>query len=105
LQSVADEDDDTDISNNLTCLFLDMDDDDRDFIAEVLSILQTTSNPQCPRSFSAALKESVHQGKWIAAFCKHLDSCYALGTYGFTCCCCFEAGPQEGRDALLRFDD
>jgi hypothetical protein len=76
------EDDDLDILNDLTCLFLDIEDADPKFIAKIWSILQTASDPKCPRSFSAALEEPVHRGKWIAAFYKHLGSCYALGTYG-----------------------
>jgi hypothetical protein len=82
LEAIVEDDDPMDVSNDLACLFLDMDDVDPDFIAEIWSILQTASDPKCPRSFSAALKEPVHRGKWIAAFYKHLDSCYALGTYG-----------------------
>jgi hypothetical protein len=83
LEALADPDtDDTTLSNDLTCLFLDMEVVDPDFVAEIWSILQSARDPQCPRSFSAALKEPVHRGKWIAAFYKHLDSCYALGTYG-----------------------
>jgi hypothetical protein len=66
---------DTTISNDLTCLFLEMEEVDPDFVAEIWSILQTANDPQCPHSFSAALKEPVHRGKWIAAFYKHLDSC------------------------------
>jgi hypothetical protein len=60
LEAFADEDDDTTFSNDLAFLFPDMDDVDPEFIAEAWSILQTASNPQCPRSFSAALKEPVH---------------------------------------------
>jgi hypothetical protein len=82
LDAVADDNDNTTISNDLACLFLDMDDVDPSFIHKIWSILQTASDPKCPCSFSAALKEPVHRGKWIAAFYKHLDSCYALGTYG-----------------------
>jgi hypothetical protein len=61
---------------------MDMDAVDPEFIAEVWSILQTASDPLCPRSFSTALKEPIHNRKWIAAFYKHLGSCYVLGTYG-----------------------
>jgi hypothetical protein len=82
LEAMAEDDDSSHISDDLACLFLDMDEADPDFIAEIWSILQTAQDPKCPRSFSAALKEPVHRGKWIAAFFKHLDSCYALGTYG-----------------------
>jgi hypothetical protein len=82
LEALVEDDPTQDILNDLTCLFLDMDDVDPDFIAKIWSILQTASDLKCPRSFSAALKEPVHRGKWIAAFYKHLDSCYALGTYG-----------------------
>jgi hypothetical protein len=83
LDAITDDDDDPSmIHNDLACLFLDMDDVDPTFIAEIWSILQTTTNPTCPRSFKTALKEPVHRGKWIAAFYQHLDSCYALGTYG-----------------------
>jgi hypothetical protein len=38
--------------------------------------------PECPQSFAQALKDPTHRGKWVAAVYKHLDSCYALGTYG-----------------------
>ena len=41
------------ISDDLTCLFLDMDDVDPDFVAKIWSIPLTASNPQCPCSFSA----------------------------------------------------
>jgi hypothetical protein len=83
LEALADPaSEDASLSNDLTCLFLDMEVVDPDFIAEIWSILQSATDPQCPRSFSAALKEPVHRGKWVAAFYKHLDSCYALGTYG-----------------------
>jgi hypothetical protein len=82
LEAVADDDDDKSIMNDLACLFLDMETVDPDFVAEIWSILQSASDPKCPRSFSAAIREPVHRGKWIAAFYKHLDSCYALGTNG-----------------------
>jgi hypothetical protein len=83
LEAFADDNnDDAIISDELACLFLDMELIDPEFAADVWSILKSASDPQCPKSFSAALKEQVHQGKWIAAFYKHLDSCYALGTYG-----------------------
>lgn len=72
----------TTISNDLACLFLDMDDVDPNFIAEIWSILQMATDPQCLCSFCAALKEPVHCGKRIAMFYKNLDSCYALSTYG-----------------------
>jgi hypothetical protein len=80
LEAVADENDDTSISNDLACLFLSMDDVDPDFIMKIWSILHTaTSIPKCPRSLMVVIKEPVHCGKWIAAFFfKHLDSCYAL---------------------------
>jgi hypothetical protein len=72
------------ISNDLACLFLDMDDVnvDPNFIAKIWSILQTASDPKCPCSFSAMLKEPIHCGEWIAALYKHPNSCYMLGTYG-----------------------
>jgi hypothetical protein len=82
LEAIVKDEDTTDISHDLACLCLDMDDVDPDFTAEIWLILQTASDPKCSRSFSAALKEPVHHGEWIAAFYKHLDSCYVLGTYG-----------------------
>jgi hypothetical protein len=60
LEAVTDNNDDKGISNDLACLFLDIDDVDPDFIAEIWSILQTASDWQFPCSFSAALKEPVH---------------------------------------------
>jgi hypothetical protein len=82
LEAFADDNGESTISNELACHFLDMEEVDPDFIAEIWSILQTTTNPTCPRSFKTALKEPIHRGKWIAAFYQHLDSSYALGTYG-----------------------
>jgi hypothetical protein len=82
LEAIVEDEDNTAKSNDLACLFLDMDDVDLDFVAEIWSILHTASDPKCPRSFSTALKEPVHRGKWIAAFYIHLDSSFALGTYG-----------------------
>ena len=87
LETLAQDDTDNDtaivnLQADLTCLFLNMDYMDPDFVAEIWSILQTASDPQCPHSFSAALNEPIHHGEWITAFYKHLDSCYALGTYG-----------------------
>jgi hypothetical protein len=69
-----DDDDPSTISNDLACLFLDMEDVDLTFITEIWSILQTTTYPTCPQSFKTALKEPVHHGKWIATFYQHLDS-------------------------------
>jgi hypothetical protein len=57
LEAVADENGDKTISNDTACLFLDMEDVDPNFMHDIWSILQTASDPKCPQSFSAALKE------------------------------------------------
>jgi hypothetical protein len=48
----------------------------------VCSISPDTHVPNCPKHWHHALKDPVYRGQWIEAMYKHLDSCYALGTYG-----------------------
>jgi hypothetical protein len=60
LEALSDDDLDHAFSDDLACLFMDMDVVDPDFVAEIWSILQSASDPKCPRSFSAALREPVH---------------------------------------------
>ena len=53
-----------------------------DITAFVQSIMATDNDPICPKFWHHAMKDPTHRGKWIEAMFKHLDSCYAIGTFG-----------------------
>jgi hypothetical protein len=50
--------------------------------AFVASIMASDLNPVCPKFWHHAMKDPVHKGNWVKAVYKHLDSCYAVGTFG-----------------------
>jgi hypothetical protein len=50
--------------------------------AFVASIMASNLQPICPKFWHHAMKDPVHKGNWIEAMYKHLDSCYAVGTFG-----------------------
>jgi hypothetical protein len=39
-------------------------------------------NPICPKFWHHAMKDPAHKSCWIEAMFKHLNSCYAIGTFG-----------------------
>jgi hypothetical protein len=47
-----------------------------------MSIMASDLNPVCPKFWDHAMKDPVHKGNWVEAMYKHLDSCYAVGTFG-----------------------
>jgi hypothetical protein len=51
-------------------------------VAFVQSIMASDLNPVCPKFWHHAMKDPTSKGKWIEAMFKHLESCYALGTFG-----------------------
>jgi hypothetical protein len=53
-----------------------------EIIAFVQSIMASDLNPICPKFWHHAMKDPVRKGSWIKAMFKHLDSCYAIGTFG-----------------------
>jgi hypothetical protein len=53
-----------------------------DIIAFVQSIMALDLNPICPKFWHHAMKDPAHKSCWIEAMFKHLDSCYAIGTFG-----------------------
>jgi hypothetical protein len=53
-----------------------------DIYAFVQSIIASNLQPICPKFWHHAMKGPVSKGKWIEAMYKHLDSCYAIGTFG-----------------------
>ena len=50
--------------------------------AFVRSNMASDLHPTCPKFWHHAMKDPVSKGKWIEAMFKHLDSCYAVGTFG-----------------------
>jgi hypothetical protein len=50
--------------------------------AFVMSIMASDLNPVRPKFWHHAMKDPVHKGNWVEAMYKHLDSCYAVGTFG-----------------------
>jgi hypothetical protein len=50
--------------------------------AFVMSIMATDLNPVCPKFWHHAMKDPVHKGNWVEVMYKHLNSCYAVGTFG-----------------------
>jgi Reverse transcriptase (RNA-dependent DNA polymerase) len=53
-----------------------------EIVAFVQSIMASDLNPICPKFWHHAMKDLVWKGSWIEAMFKHLDSCYAIGTFG-----------------------
>jgi hypothetical protein len=53
-----------------------------DIIAFVQSIMALDLNPICPKFWHHAMKDPAQKSCWIEAMFKHLDSCYAIGTFG-----------------------
>jgi hypothetical protein len=53
-----------------------------DIVAFVQSIMASDLNPVCPKFWHHAMKDPTSKRKWIEAMFKHLESCYALGTFG-----------------------
>jgi hypothetical protein len=53
-----------------------------DILVFVQSIMASDLHPTCPKFWHHAMKDPVSKGKWIEAMYKHLDSCYAIGTFG-----------------------
>jgi hypothetical protein len=53
-----------------------------DIIAFVQSIMASDLSPICPKFWHHAMKDSAHKSHWIEAIFKHLDSGYAIGTFG-----------------------
>ena len=50
--------------------------------AFVRSIMAADSKTNCPNFWHDAMKDPAQKGKWIEVMFKHLDSCYAIGTFG-----------------------
>jgi hypothetical protein len=63
-------------------LYLQTDVPMEDIAAFVQSIMASDLQPTCPKFWHHAMKDPVQKGNWIKAMCKHLDSCYAVGTFG-----------------------
>jgi hypothetical protein len=55
------------------------------FFAFVQSIKASDLQLICPKFWHHAMKDPISKGKWIEAMYKHLDSCYAIGTFGPPC--------------------
>jgi hypothetical protein len=53
-----------------------------DIIAFVQSIMALDLSPICPKFWHHAMKDPAHKSCWIKAMFKHLNSCYAIGTFG-----------------------
>jgi hypothetical protein len=53
-----------------------------DIIAFVQSIMALDLNPICPKFWHHAMKDPAHKSCWIEAMFKHLNSCYAIRTFG-----------------------
>ena len=53
-----------------------------DIIAFVQSIMASDLHPVCPKFWHHAMKDPSSKGYWIEAMYKHLDSCYAVRTFG-----------------------
>jgi hypothetical protein len=51
-------------------------------VAFVQSIMALDLSPICPKFWHHAMKDLAHNSCWIEAMFKHLDSCYAIGTFG-----------------------
>jgi hypothetical protein len=51
-------------------------------IAFVQLIMALDLNPISPKLWHHAMKDPAHKSCWIEAMFKHLDSCYAIGTFG-----------------------
>jgi hypothetical protein len=52
-----------------------------DIIAFVQSSMALDLSPIRPKFWHHAMKDSAHKSCWIEAMFKHLDSCYAIGTF------------------------
>jgi hypothetical protein len=63
---------------------MDLDDDVPldEIIAFVQSIMAWDLTPIFPKFWHHAMKDPAHKSCWIEAMFKHLDSCYAIGTFG-----------------------
>jgi hypothetical protein len=66
----------------ISALTFEMDIPLEDITAFVQSIMESDLNPVCPKFWHHAMKDPTSKGKWIETMFKHLESCYALGTFG-----------------------
>jgi hypothetical protein len=63
-------------------LYLQTDVPMEDIVAFVQSIMASELQLACPKFWHHAMKDPVQKGNWIEAMYKHLNSCYAVGTFG-----------------------